>query len=110
MKVYKIYKIVEKQPVILGINFDEFLIWIFLSIILLALPTITSAFGIELGLFYYLFSLIVIITLYKLLKRVGKKQYTGYIYSYMSYKFAQPKRITAKYTPKKKKNKNAKNS
>lgn len=110
MKVYKIYKIVEKKPEILGINFDEFMIWIFLSIILLALPTITSAFGLELGLFYYIFSLIVIIALYKVLKKVGKKQYTGFIYSFMSFKFAQPKKITTRYTPKKTKNNNGKNS
>ncbi len=93
----KIYKIVEKKPEILGINFEEFMIWIFLSIILIALPTILAGIGINLGFWYYLLAFFLIITLYKVLKKVGKKNYTGYIYSFISYKFLQPNKITSRY-------------
>jgi len=100
----KIYKIVEKKPEILGINFEEFMIWIFLSIILIALPTILAGIGINLGIWYYLLALFLIIALYKVLKKVGKKNYTGYIYSYISYTFLQPKKITSRYIHSNKKN------
>jgi len=106
----RIYKIVEKKPEILGINFEEFQIWLVVTFLLFGLESVIAAIGINLGGWYYLFVLVIVSVLFNVLKMVSKKNYTGYIYSYISYKFLQPKKITSRYQLQNKKNGKSKHS
>jgi len=92
----KPYKVVEKNAEILGINFEDFMMWIFGSVMLLALPTIVGITGINLGLWYYFLTLVLIVLLYRFLKKMGQKNYPGYMYSWVAYKFLTPKKITSR--------------
>jgi hypothetical protein len=85
-------KVIEKESELFGLPASDFMVLVFFIIFWIILPMFLEVIKIKCGLLFYLFFITLTIVFYRVLKRFSKKG-NNLIYSYISLKVIQPKRI-----------------
>lgn len=85
-------KVIEKESELFGLPASDFMVLVFFIILWIILPMFLEVIKIKCGLTFYLIFIVLTIVFYRVLKRFSKKG-NNLIYSYISLKTIQPKRI-----------------
>ena len=89
----KVNKTIEKPSHVIGLPLQEFIILLGYFLLLFLLNNILGSFGLQLGLWFYVFLIFSLWGLYLLLKWGARQQYPGFLLSIFSFRFLQTKKI-----------------
>jgi len=90
----KVSKAVSKPSYIIGLPQTDFLIWLGYTMISMFINNALMSFGVSLKFWGYIFIIVTSWSVFLLLKWGAKQNHAGFILSYLSFRFLQPKKVT----------------
>jgi hypothetical protein len=95
---YVLYPIFEEEAKLFGMAMSNFLNIAILIILQVMAPMLLGAFGIEIGFWFILISIVIDIALWIFFKNMGKKAYPNFLFAWLSYAAMQPKNLSCEKT------------
>lgn len=95
-KQLPVYHIFEKEALMFGLPISDFTTFGAILGALLLVPEILKVMGVGFNWIYYTSVFVLATTLYFFLKRMAKKDYPGFLLSYINTKAIMPKIITTR--------------
>ena len=104
----KVPRVISKPSYIMGLPAVDFYVVLIYFIVLMFLNNIMLTFGVNFGLWGYIFIIFSTWGIYIFLRWGARQSHPGFIFSYIAHRFMQPKKVTAAGYKIKVKNKNGK--
>jgi hypothetical protein len=90
---YATLKIFESEAKVLGVQFSELKYLMLELLLMVGFPSVAELLGIECGVIYHTFMATLMVATFIALRSSAKRQYKGYMASWVSHKLQQPKLV-----------------